>query len=203
VPDWAAPEAARALLPALLAGAWDESQLGDRTILEELAGTPYDKITAALTPLLLLSDSPLRKAGNTWKIASPRDAWFRVARNITSIDLDRFAKTAEAVLTSTDPRFNMAPDERWMAGIKGQKPAYSALLRTGISETLVLLGVFGNQVSTVPRAADCGVLIVRKLLQNADAMRWWSLSHQLQVLAEAAPGELPCSISRRSAVSRT
>src|SRR5262249_50725181 len=77
VPDWAAPEAARALLPALLAGAWDESQPGDRTIVEELADTPYDKITAALTPLLHLSDSPLRKAGTTWKIGSPRDAWFR------------------------------------------------------------------------------------------------------------------------------
>jgi hypothetical protein len=189
VPDWAAPEAARALLPALLAGAWDESQPGDRAILEELAGTPYDKIAAALTPLLHLSDSPLRKAGTTWKIASPRDAWFRVARNITSIDLDRFAKAADAVLTSPDPRFNMAPDERWMAGIKGQKPAYSALLRTGISETLVLLGVFGRQVSTVPHATDSGVLIVRKLLQKADAVRWWSLSHQLQVLAEASPEE--------------
>jgi transcriptional regulator with XRE-family HTH domain len=189
VPDWAAPEAARALLPALLAGAWDESQLGDRTILEELAGIPYDRIATALTPFLLLSDSPLRKAGGTWKIASPRDAWFRVARNVTSTDLDRFAKAADAVLTSADPRFNMAPDERWMAGIKGQKPAYSALLRTGISETLVLLGVFGNQVATVPHAADSAVMIVRKLLQKADAVRWWSLSHQLQVLAEASPEE--------------
>jgi len=107
VPDWAAPEAARVLLPALLAGAWDESPPGDRAILEELAGTTYEKITALLTPLLNLSDSPLRKAGTTWKIASPRDAWFRVARNITSIDLNRFAKAADAVLTSPDPRFNI------------------------------------------------------------------------------------------------
>jgi hypothetical protein len=189
VPDWAAPEAARTLLPALLAGAWDESQSGDRTILEELAGAPYDKITAALTPFLLLSDSPLRKAGNTWKVASPRDAWFRIARNITSIDLNCFAKIANMVLASADPTFNIAPDERWKSGIKEQKPLYSALIRTGISETLVLLGLFGKQVSTVPHAANSADLIVRKLLQKADAVRWWSLSHQLRILAEASPEE--------------
>src|SRR5262249_51646589 len=40
-----------------------------------------------------------------------------------------------------------------------------------------------------PHATDCSVLIVRKLLQNADGVRWWSLSSQLQVLAEAAPEE--------------
>jgi hypothetical protein len=194
VPDWASPETARALLPALLAGAWDESQPGDVTILEELAGLPYDKITAALTPLLHLTDSPLRKAGNTWKIASPRDAWFRVARYITSTDLDRFAKASHAVLTSVDPRFNMAPDERWLAGIKGEKPKYSSLLRTGISEILVLLNAFGKQVLSVPHADARGVLIVRGLLHDADAVRWWSLSHQLQVLAEASPEEFMSAV---------
>ena len=83
----------------------------------------------------------------------------------------------------------MAPDERWKAGIMEQKPLYSALIRTGISETLVLLGLFGKQVSTVPHAANSADLIVRKLLQKADAVRWWSLSHQLPIFAEASPEE--------------
>ncbi|EIG58037.1 helix-turn-helix transcriptional regulator [Bradyrhizobium sp. WSM1253] len=187
VPEWATPEAARALMPALLAGAWDEGQEGDRAIIEDLAGTSYEKVAAALTPLLSIADSPLRKAGNSWKIASPRDAWFRIARNITLADLDRFAKAANVVLTSVDPRFSMAPDERWMAGVKGKRPEYSGLLQTGISETLVLLNVFGKQVTAVPHADARGAVIVRDLLRDADAVRWWSLSNQLQVLAEASP----------------
>ncbi|NPU13518.1 helix-turn-helix transcriptional regulator [Bradyrhizobium sp. 83002] len=189
VPEWATAEAARALMPALLAGAWDEGQEGDRQIVEELAGASYEKVSAALTPLLSMADSPLRKAGNCWKIASPRDAWFRIARNITAADLDRFTKAANLVLTSVDPRFNMAPDERWMAGVNGQRPAYSGLLQSGISETLVLLNVFGKQVTAVPHADARGAAIVRGLLREADAVRWWSLSSQLQVLAEASPEE--------------
>jgi transcriptional regulator with XRE-family HTH domain len=188
-PEWATPEAARALIPALLAGAWDEGQEGDRAMLGDLAGTSYDKVTAALTPLLSIADSPLRKAGNSWKIASPRDAWFRIARNITSADLERFGKAANAVLTSVDPRFNMSPDERWMASVKGQRPTYSDLLQTGISETLVLLNVFGKQVTAVPHAEARGAMIVRSILHDADAVRWWSLSSQLHVLAEASPAE--------------
>jgi transcriptional regulator with XRE-family HTH domain len=189
MPEWATPEAARALIPALLAGAWDEGNEGDRAILEDLAGTPYEKVAAALTPLLSIGDSPLRKAGNSWKIASPRDAWFRTARNLTSADLERFSNAANAVLTSVDPRFSMAPDERWMASVKGQRPAYSNLLQTGISETLVLLNVFGKQVTAVPHAEARGAMIVRNILHDADAVRWWSLSSQLQVLAEASPEE--------------
>ena len=76
-----------------------------------------------------------------------------------------------------------------MASVKGQRPAYSGLLQTGISETLVLLNVFGEQVTAVPHADARGAVIVRSLLRGADAVRWWSLSSQLQVLAEASPDE--------------
>jgi transcriptional regulator with XRE-family HTH domain len=187
VPEWATPEAARALMPALLAGAWHEEQVGDRTILADLAGTSYDKVPAALTPLLSIADSPLRKAGNSWKIASPRDAWFLMARNITSHDLERFGKAANTVLTSIDPRCNISPDERWMASVKGQRPTYSNVLQTGISETLAMLNVFGSRVTAVPHAQDHGTAFVRNILHGANAVRWWSLSGQLQTLAEASP----------------
>lgn len=189
MPEWATAQFARPLIPALLAGAWDENQEGDRTILEGLAGTSYEQISASLTPLLSIADSPLRKAGTCWKIASPRDAWFRTARNLTSADMDRFSTAANAVLTSVDPRFSMAPDERWLANIKGQRPKFSDVLQTGISETLVLLSVFGKQVPAVPHAEAHGAMIVQGLLRDADAGRWWSLSSQLQVLAEASPEE--------------
>src|SRR5208337_5675232 len=47
-PDWARVDNARTLVPALLAGGWDESTNGDREILEQLSGQKYDQWIANL-----------------------------------------------------------------------------------------------------------------------------------------------------------
>jgi hypothetical protein len=187
LPEWAEPASARGLIPALLAGAWDEAQDSDRNALERLSGETYEALTARLPRWLSLSDSPLRKAGSAWKVASPRDAWFRLAPHITSQDLDRFAAVAAEVLASSDPRFHMRPEERWLASLRGPKMQYSGFLRTGLSETLVLLSVFGDQAKCVPDAAQRADAFVRKLIDGADSERWWAIAPQLRVLAEASP----------------
>jgi len=81
----------------------------------------------------------------------------------------------------------MNPDERWMAPVRGQRPKHSKLLREGIAETLVLLSVFGEQIGCSSEASVTSGSIVRRLLDDADGSRWWSLSELLQDLAEAAP----------------
>lgn len=171
----------------MLLGGWDEAFLGDRQIIEALAETSYENVLARLTPLLSRSDSPLRKAGSAWKIASPRDSWFRLAKFITTSDLQRFEIAAGDVLGASDPRFDLKPDERWLAPIRGQQPKYSGLIRTSVSEVLVLLGTFGAQITAVVNASGSAEAIVRGLLKHADAPRWWSLSRELPALAEASP----------------
>ena len=81
----------------------------------------------------------------------------------------------------------MNADERWMAPVRGHRPKHSAFLRKGIAETLVLLSVFGRQLRCASDASAKSESIVRRLLDGADASRWWSLSELLQSLAEAAP----------------
>lgn len=187
LPEWAEADHARGLVATLLAGAWNEAQDGDRKALERLSGETYETISSRLVRWISLPDSPFRKAGSAWKVASPRDAWFRLAPHVTSIDLDRFASVATDVLGSPDPRFDMKPDERWLSSFHGRKSEYSALLRTGVSETLVLLSVFGDQVRYVTDAGQRAEAVVRKLLDGANSQRWWSMSPHLQVLAEASP----------------
>ena len=187
LPAWAQEPPPRALLAALLVGGWDEGAEADKGKISELSGEPYDQVTAALVPYVGEFDGPLRKIGSTWRIASPHDAWMLLARYLTTSNLERFEAVTHAVLGSVDPRYDMDPDERWMAPVHGVHPEYSELLRHGVGEVLILLALWGNKVSTVLNASGYADRIVRQLLQGTDRRRWWSLSRDFRLLAEASP----------------
>ena len=187
LPKWAEEPPPHALLAALLAGGWDENAEADRARLSEIADQPYDAIITALAPYVGQFDSPLQKIGSAWRIASPSDAWFLLAHNLTSADIKRFEAAAHAVLGSADPRFDMEPDERWMAAVRGIHRDYSGMLRHGIGQVLILLALWGDRVRTVPDAGRRADAIVSRLLRNADQRRWWSLSRDFRLLAEASP----------------
>ncbi len=185
-PTWA-DQSPRALLAALLACGWSEENEADRSCLADLANALYDALMQDLAPYVGGLDAPLQQVGSTWRMASPRDAWALLAPRLTKADLERFEAAALAVLSAPDPRFDMLPNERWLAPIREIQPRYSGLLRQGIGQMLVSLAVWGSQVRTVPDAATRPEGIVRKLLHGADQRRWWSLATNFQLLAEAAP----------------
>ncbi len=187
LPKWAEGTPSRALLAALLAGGWDETSEGDRAQLAALAGQPFETFLADLTPLVGAFDRPLQKVGSGWRIASPSDAWVLLAHHLTRADLDRFEGVAEAVLGATDPRFDVEPEKRWMAGLRGVHPSHSGLLRHGVGQVLILLALWGNRIHTADEAPRRVKTIVERLLHGADARRWWSLSGDFRLLAEAAP----------------
>jgi len=187
VPSWAQEAPPRALLAALLAGGWDEDSEADKARISELADQSYEAVVAELVPYAGDLDKPLRKIGSTWRVASPQDAWFLLAPYLTSADIGRFEAAANAVLGAADPRFEMDPNERWMAAVKGVHPEYSSLMRHGIGEVLILLALWGDRIHTVQDASRRVDAIVDKLLSRADRQRWWSLSNEFRLLAEAAP----------------
>jgi hypothetical protein len=47
-PDWTKSENVRSLIPALLAGAWDDTTEADREAIAALAGKPYQDVIANL-----------------------------------------------------------------------------------------------------------------------------------------------------------
>src|SRR5208337_51053 len=184
-PDWARVDNARTLVPALLAGGWDESTNGDREILEQLSGQKYDQWIANLTVWVDSPDTPIRKEGTTWKISSPRDAWFRLGRYVASVDLERFSSISKKLFSERNPLYDISGEERWLAPVTGPQLKHSSLIRAAIAETLVLLSVFDNQVRSVSNARIFAEQIVKQLLDGANGVRWWSLSGLLQSMAEA------------------
>lgn len=187
LPWWAEGTPPKALLAALLAGGWAENSEGDRARLSELADQSYDSLIAGLAPFVGAFDSPLQKVGPAWRIASPSDAWILLARHLTGGDLDRFEAVAQAVLSAPDPRFELEPGKRWMADINGIRPNHSGLLRHGVGQVLILLALWGDKIHTAADAPRRAESIVARLLHGADAQRWWSLSNDFRLLAEASP----------------
>ena len=59
---------------------------------------PYDAFATAIAPLAGHFDSPLRKVGSIWKVASPLDAWYLLAPQFAAADIDKFEAVAIDVL---------------------------------------------------------------------------------------------------------
>lgn len=192
-PEWAKPEHARDILPAMLAGRWLDSREGDREAISKLARRPYEEYAATLTKWANSSDPPVRRVGNVWLVSAKQDAWTLLARHLMSDDLQRFREVAIEVLGSDDPSLELPPNERLVASTLGKVRPYSSHLLAGVADTLALMGAVSDAVPLAGgrKSEDEAAVIVRELLESAneaqDAKRWSLLSGVLPALAEATP----------------
>ena len=197
LPKWAEGAPPRSLIAALLAGAWSAKSPGDRAILQRLAGgLDYETIEVELAEFVGKLDSPLRKSGPAWRVASPRDAWFLLAKRLTVADIDRYQSAVVDVLGAVDPRYGLDADARWSAELDGVKPDYSGWLRLGLGEVLILLALFGDRTLDAADGSARARAVVRSLLYDASPERWWSLSRDFRLLAEAAPDTFLDAVNR-------
>ena len=189
-PEWSKkPEIARSLLPALLAGQWDDKKAADQEVISSLAGLEYPEFREILINWSRKPDPPVRLVEHTWMVSAREDAWMLLARHLTDEVLERFASTAIDVLKEMDPKFELPVDERWLANIHGKVPKYSIYLRGGIAETLALMATLSNQCEFTTRSGqDWSNHIVGAIFDGVtDWKLWASLSPVLPLLAEASP----------------
>ena len=90
-PRWATSPGAAHLIPALLAGRWDNTNEADRVIICHLAGTSdYVQIESQLQEFLWVDEPPLQKLGEMWTLTAPVDAFQLLARRLTAETLGTF-----------------------------------------------------------------------------------------------------------------
>ncbi len=169
----------------MLAGAWVRDYPVDQTIIARLCGMSNEAVEAELAPFAAALDGPMRRSGEVWKLTSLRDSWFLLADQLTDAQLDMLIAIFLEVLGETNPDYD-DPDRRWKFDRSSPKQA-SANLRRGLSEAVIALGVWPEQVKGVADASHRSAAAVRVLLEFADERRWWSLSNDFRRLAEAAP----------------
>jgi hypothetical protein len=190
VPSWSTPAAGRTLRHAVLLGAWNDEYEGDKEAVEVTSGVSYDAARGESMNACAGSDPLLRNSGSAWYLVNRLDAWKLLSRLLTKDDLNRFAEVATAVLTSPNPAFDLQDEERWMAGILGERPKYSGLLRGAIADTLAIMAIGAPEDPAIATAVDgCVFRVVRDTLAaaNEDWRVWASLEMVLRPLAEAKP----------------
>lgn len=189
-PEWLDAPEARCLTCVCLLGAWKGDNQADRSLVERIAGKPYEAIEADLRFLARQNDAPILLIGDVWKAKSPLELLDLFGGGITQDQWDRFFQVALDVLSVPDPQLELPEAERYAAQIYGKVRSESGLLFESLCDTLIKLAVRGPEN---PALLALGVehrvtRLVHDLLDDADEPRWLSLASYLPALAEAAPG---------------
>lgn len=188
-PAWARPEEATGLLGPLLLGSWDEARDADRKAVEAVTGLTYQAVDATMRRWASAPDSPIALVATVWRFVDPVDAWMLLHRYVGTVLLDRFVAAAVDVLSESDPRYDLPPDEQYAAAVYGKTLEHSERIRRAIGSMLALMAALSGS-HPIPGARsgqDVANQVVNQLLTNADSRRWASLTSLLPLLAEAAP----------------
>jgi len=191
VPSWSSDEVtARALIPLIFAGAWDNEKEADLEIMRCLTGQEPKIIEQTIRRLDAIEDAPTWSIGKYRGVTSKIDALSATRSFITEDHLKNFLFVAEIVLAEEDPAQDLAPEKQWAAGIYGKTREHSSALRRGICETMVLLAAHGN--NWLGRHVNLDIQesvskLVRGLLTPLDGRTWSSQRQDLPRYAEAAP----------------
>lgn len=191
-PEWASKhDTSSGLIPLVLVGAWDARNEADQTVLLLMAGeADFEVLEKRISELLPLNDSPVWSIGEFRGVISKIDSLFAIAGAITKADLGRFLDVAKIVLGEDDPALDLPEDDRWAASIHGKRREFSATVRQGISETLVLLAVHGKNLFGNRLGFDGereAAKLVRELLEPISTRKLEANERDLPLYAEAAP----------------
>lgn len=195
LPDWAKDaEKAKALVPFLLVGAWNSGNFSDREALMLLSGAEnYSELEETVQALCQLDDAPLWSVGMYRGVVSKLDLLHLIAGAATKEALDRYFDLAGIVLGEDNPALDLSEEQQWAAVLYGKTREFSASFREGVSETLVLLSVFGRALFRERLGVDpeeCARSVVRELLSPPLTTRVLEANDRdLPVYAEAAPNE--------------
>jgi hypothetical protein len=128
-----------------LLGKFVENVDGDLEVVSEVLGSRYADVSDEVAALAAGADPLLVRLGATVGVVSPIDAWLLVVDELRNEDLEAFhAAAAVKVLTESDPRHELPPEEQWQAGVLGKTRSYSSDLRHGLATTLALMGAYGD-----------------------------------------------------------
>jgi len=190
-PEWAAPAVGVNVATAILIGEWDESCETDRAVVSNIAGVDYEQFVRAVTPFQSGPAPLISRAGRVWKVYARPTAWKQLEPLLTTHQLEVFLQSARDVLLEPDPRFDLAPEERWMASVHDKRRAHSNHLRNGLVGGLLHAAALGRNDAACyagRRAQDWVDGTCHRLFEKRGEPNFWRrIRGELSELAEAAP----------------
>lgn len=192
-PEWVSEHRIKiSLIPFLLVGAWHCKNEADRCGIELLAGDrSYSLLEREFQRLAQLNDSPVWMSNGYQGVVSKTDLLFAVRDALTEDDLTRFFDVARMVLEEDNPALDLKEDQRWAASIYGKTREFSEVFREGLSETLVLLSLYGDTFFKDRFSLNVSFAVtklVKSLLTTPLTTRTLEANdHYLPTYAEATP----------------
>ena len=188
---WNKPPLASDLVPANLLGGWNENNVADREVIQQLSHKEFDAWLQSVRETLQFPSSPMSLKNGQWRVTDRKALWQTLDSRVFDNNLDDLEEVAVTVLSERDPKFELPARERHAAQVYGAVPSYSFEMRKGMAESLALLG---NQHSdlkfcSLHKPKNVPTLVLRRVFENADWVLWGSLDRLLPSLAEASPDE--------------
>ncbi len=197
-PEWSQKTEAAELAVIQMIGEWDDGRGEDKTTFENITGKTYGECIGIIQRIALLPDTPLTHHEGIWKFTSRYEVWYELGKYLFDEHISRFKGAAIQVLRERDPKFDLPPNERYMANIKGKVLQHSNHLRKGIAETLALLGNHKKALTscTLGQPEKVARFAVSEILKDTDWKLWASLEDVSPLIAEAAPEEFLKALER-------
>ena len=186
-PAWL--EHAALLLPAIVAGGWDSTNLLDQAVVTALAGaSSYTEYESKIRRFVEGADPALDREGTIYKIRAPMDAFIHAGHLIGREHLALLKPTLEQVFAALDPEPDPKEAVRFSAA---RPPRHSDWLREGLATTLLLIALW-QESARLDIAPGYGQEFANKVIADLPGLRTHarlltSLKNELPMLAEAAP----------------
>jgi hypothetical protein len=190
-PDWSGPGVAATVAAVILVGTWDGGNEADQAIVSAIAGCDYARFEAAVGSWTLGANPLMTRAGSEWRVHRRHEAWRRLEPYLRTEYLEALIDLSEKVLLEPDTRFELPPDERWLAGMHGKRRSHSEALRKGIADAILILATRGDDRQPCysgVRATDWADRSVHGVFEHsAEPDFWRRVRGELSELAEASP----------------
>lgn len=194
LPVWAQSSNPRGTLPAILAGAWSESEPGDKATIEQLCRSqPYDQYMESLAGFVHCDSPLLERTGSVITVVAPTAAFALAYRQLTVNHLNALGTAVRASLREVGEEVDAA----LAAGLPlptTARAGASEWLRRGLVESVLRLSAFAERLDRDGVAHHFGdtqtfvdELVRSVLTESKHPLYVYALEHDLAVLAEAAP----------------
>lgn len=190
-PEWIKSHG-KSLIPAMLAGGWDENNDHDPSALSSLAAKEkYEDYQEEIVSTLSLEESPIEREGSIWKMIAPVDAFVSLGSQISINDYERLKKVSTEVFSEIDPNLEEPNENEVYSGFSKKPYKYSAWLRDGLATTLLQIAALHEELGlhipkTTPQRFVNDLIASLPGLKN-DPRVIMSLKNELPLLMEAAP----------------